>query len=299
MFKMKLKRGETGGFLLLSGAALALALLQSSCSTASSVAWSKIQDEGLIPYMVEHSSSAMAESQLHGRGSTLEFSESEIVPGSEGASEPGIVFTAQPVAGKPGFVFSPHTPTPLEVDVRGYRVGETVRCPYTERLFTVPSSGESDLDASVNRIAGVSSADLEPVVPRSSVPMHARIEAASESTLEPLLSDEVGIGEENLDVVEMAETLALDDGPIPGRIRRGSSDREPTVEELLAAPANVASGLPVGERVAGKPNYVYSPFAAANQVVDVEGYEPGTKVKCPYSGKIFEVPAIAEKASAE
>jgi hypothetical protein len=41
--------------------------------------------------------------------------------------------------------------------------------------------------------------------------------------------------------------------------------------------------------VEGKPGYVYSPFDPG-KYVDVSGYAPGSKVKDPYSGKIFKVP---------
>lgn len=51
------------------------------------------------------------------------------------------------------------------------------------------------------------------------------------------------------------------------------------------------SGLdfPTAKPVEGKPGYVYSPFDPG-KYVDVSGYAPGSKVKDPYSGKIFLVP---------
>jgi hypothetical protein len=42
--------------------------------------------------------------------------------------------------------------------------------------------------------------------------------------------------------------------------------------------------------VPGKPGFVYSPFDKTAGVVDVQGMAPGTKVKCPYTGKVFIVP---------
>jgi hypothetical protein len=72
-------------------------------------------------------------------------------------------------------------------------------------------------------------------------------------------------------------------------------EKFPTSRDLLGAPGQGEAGIPVGRRVPGKPNYVYSPFALSNQVVDVEGYAPGTKVKCPYTGKIFAVPAAGSE----
>jgi len=48
--------------------------------------------------------------------------------------------------------------------------------------------------------------------------------------------------------------------------------------------------LPYGKPVPGKPGYVYSPFDRNGGYVDVTGYSPGSKVKDPYTGKIFLVP---------
>jgi hypothetical protein len=47
--------------------------------------------------------------------------------------------------------------------------------------------------------------------------------------------------------------------------------------------------FPTAKPVAGKPGYVYSPFDP-DKYVDVSGYARGSKVKDPYSGKIFLVP---------
>lgn len=45
---------------------------------------------------------------------------------------------ASPVAGKPGFVISPHAPYSGYVDVRGFSPGMEVKCPYTQKVFLVP-----------------------------------------------------------------------------------------------------------------------------------------------------------------
>lgn len=47
--------------------------------------------------------------------------------------------------------------------------------------------------------------------------------------------------------------------------------------------------FPTAKPVTGKPGYVYSP-SDPGKYVDVSGYAPGSKVKDPYSGKIFLVP---------
>ena len=48
-------------------------------------------------------------------------------------------------------------------------------------------------------------------------------------------------------------------------------------------------GPPNATPVPGQPGRVYSPFASGKEV-DVQGYPPGTEVKCPWTSKAFRVP---------
>jgi hypothetical protein len=50
------------------------------------------------------------------------------------------------------------------------------------------------------------------------------------------------------------------------------------------------SGPPFGIKVPNKAGFVYSPFDRTAGIVDVQGMAAGTKVKCPYTGKVFIVP---------
>ena len=55
-------------------------------------------------------------------------------------------------------------------------------------------------------------------------------------------------------------------------------------------PSPPASGaFPTARAVPDKPGYVFSPFDSS-RYVDVSGYTPGTKVKDPWTDKIFIVP---------
>ena len=65
------------------------------------------------------------------------------------------------------------------------------------------------------------------------------------------------------------------------------SDTTSTVE---SRPAVTREDLPFGQPVVGKKGFVYSPYAPDKGQVDVDGIPAGTKVKCPYTGKVFRVP---------
>ena len=54
--------------------------------------------------------------------------------------------------------------------------------------------------------------------------------------------------------------------------------------------SNSAAQFPVAKPVPGKPGYVFSPYDPNGGYVDVTGYQSGSKVKDPYSQKIFLVP---------
>jgi hypothetical protein len=50
------------------------------------------------------------------------------------------------------------------------------------------------------------------------------------------------------------------------------------------------SEFPTAKAVPGKPGYVFSPFDTDKRYVDVSGYASGSKVKDPWTDKIFVVP---------
>jgi hypothetical protein len=53
---------------------------------------------------------------------------------------------------------------------------------------------------------------------------------------------------------------------------------------------NPPDKFPTAKSVPGKPGYVFSPYDPNGGYVDVNGFTSGSKVKDPYSGKIFLVP---------
>jgi len=61
-------------------------------------------------------------------------------------------------------------------------------------------------------------------------------------------------------------------------------------EPKPASPAQASSTFPTAKAVPDKPGYVFSPFDSSGRYVDVSGYTTGTKVKDPWTDKIFIVP---------
>ena len=55
-------------------------------------------------------------------------------------------------------------------------------------------------------------------------------------------------------------------------------------------PSTPQENFPTAKSVPGKSGYVFSPFDTEGRYVDVSGFAPGTKVKDPWTDKIFLVP---------
>ena len=57
-----------------------------------------------------------------------------------------------------------------------------------------------------------------------------------------------------------------------------------------AQASSMSTAFPTAKAVPDKPGYVFSPFDSSGRYVDVSGYTSGTKVKDPWTEKIFVVP---------
>lgn len=55
-------------------------------------------------------------------------------------------------------------------------------------------------------------------------------------------------------------------------------------------PALAAIEYPIAKAVRGKPGFVFSPFDTKGRYIDVRGWTSGSKVKDPWTNKIFIVP---------
>ena len=65
---------------------------------------------------------------------------------------------------------------------------------------------------------------------------------------------------------------------------------QPEAKPSPPAQASSSTAFPTAKAVPDKPGYVFSPFDSSGRYVDVSGYSPGTKVKDPWTDKIFVVP---------
>ena len=80
------------------------------------------------------------------------------------------------------------------------------------------------------------------------------------------------------------------------------SEDQPTPSDTPAPPApappadapkeqpKAAAELPFGKPVPGKKGFVTSPYDGSAGIIDVRDIPPGTKVRDPYTGKVFRVP---------
>jgi hypothetical protein len=79
-------------------------------------------------------------------------------------------------------------------------------------------------------------------------------------------------------------------GTNPAAPQPPATGSDKTAEKPPATTPAPAPELPFGSPVPGKKGFVYSPFDKSAGFVDVRDIAPGTKVRCPYTGKIFKVP---------
>jgi hypothetical protein len=77
---------------------------------------------------------------------------------------------------------------------------------------------------------------------------------------------------------------------IPSKTTPLVASSETTRPSQPSQASSTSTAFPTAKAVPGKPGYVFSPFDSSGRYVDVSGYTPGTKVKDPWTDKIFVVP---------
>jgi hypothetical protein len=94
-----------------------------------------------------------------------------------------------------------------------------------------------------------------------------------------------------ISVSEMSTKVTIEDGQallLGGMISEKDGEIAVFVSARRDPPA--PQDFPYGIPVTGTPGMVFSPYAEDKGQVDVSGIKRGTKIKCPYTGKIFRVP---------
>jgi hypothetical protein len=77
--------------------------------------------------------------------------------------------------------------------------------------------------------------------------------------------------------------------PSPRPVNRETAQSKPKTSSP-SRPSSTQLEFPTAKAVPGRPGYVVSPFDSSGRYVDVSGYASGTKVKDPWTDKIFIVP---------
>ena len=78
--------------------------------------------------------------------------------------------------------------------------------------------------------------------------------------------------------------------PSPSARNTAAEKPKPSANPASKSATNGPTQYPTAKAVPGKPGYVFSTYDPNGGYVDVNGFTSGSKVKDPYSGKIFLVP---------
>jgi len=295
-------------------------ILGSGCSTPPKETWTKIRTKGLVTVLRNIHKDNLTPST--GQIAKSDGEKKETTTNTVAINDRGVggsdAIEAIVIPDKLGYVRTPFTKPPRPVDVRGFKAGNPVRCPYTRKVFLVPTAAVEKEKHLIRSLltGGTKKAETKtkvslpskpsvPAKPKVTNPPKRKVAAtvppkpkASPKKTAPKpkeqpkvatnrkkTSDEAGVGAGTPDKPEAFAANKKNNPPEP---------------KVAAAPKEIKpKEIPVGTRVEGKPGFVFSPFAERHQLVNVEGLTAGIAVRCPYTGQIFRVPADKAQASSE
>jgi len=199
------------------------------------------------------------------------------------SGDPNQIKTAISVPHLTLYVRSPYTSPAQLVKIENVSADGTMICPYTKRPFYVPGYARKKRAVPDQETALVSN-EIKPRMKRDAASKPEKDEGEV-TILHQSRADDVNTLRKR-QVVDETSAPAL-----PSMLEPRLDDATSASSVVETSAASVDSKLPYGIRVAGQKDFVRSPFAAAHQLVDVAGMPVGSEVKCPYSGKLFRVPA--------
>ena|GEM_PF-2016803 len=299
------------GVALIAGTGILLST--TSCSSPTQATWQKIRSEGLVTVLwdihrqqlvVPENEQLMVAASGSSKKSANRDSRAR-APKNTSDLKKAIL-----VPGKAGYVRTPYTSPARLVDVRGFKAGTQVRCPYSREIFIVPDkaiakAGVSKLlsKLSVKSTASTRRDSNPPRVPvKTSRPapkkqiskVTPRSPSSSASPSKKIVANTgVGAGRQASSSQKSPKPQPKKQAPTPEPKKVAATKTRPKEKGSPVAKTKaqtVNKTPPFGLRISGKPGFVYSPFAEKHQLVNVEGLTPGIAVRCPYSGKIFRVP---------
>ena len=105
----------------------------------------------------------------------------------------------------------------------------------------------------------------------------------------PVVESEVASARQQQPRIE-SDRVSSQPSAAPRVARKETTTQSKTKPSASSHASSGESEFPTAKSVPGKPGYVVSPFDSSGRYVDTSGYTSGSKVKDPWTNKIFIVP---------
>lgn len=276
-------------------------LLLASCSLPPSKAWRIVKTEGLLPYVAME----LGRKPFPAGMGPVEKSccPSKPMPTLADSAPTSLLAVHRAVGiGNPYLQLTTVQPTPQSPRVVEPRVAVPPR-PSTPVVASsglhrpaVPASVGASSAAPVRVIPSVSSM---PIAPASKPPVEKPDLTASVPKQEPMTKPKPEnsvppplAGQPQPKATESKPSQEKE--PLSKQVVPPAGNMAATAQKsVVTAPVTAPNEVPYGMAIPGRLGFVHSPFTGKLQIVDVTGLQANQEVKCPFSGKLFRIPAAA------